>query len=252
MIAFCIKQLPKAMILSFFVVLTVVQLPSSSYAGTLQVEPVLVDVAAPQAAATLTLRNEGSERINAQIRVFRWYQADGHDKYEPTDDVVASPPAAALAPNGSYLVRIVRVTKRPVSGEESYRLIVDQLPNAKNQTGRVVNLLIRHSIPVFFAAARPKSASVSWSIERSHERLTVTANNSGESRLRIAALNISNAAGKTISFGNGLIGYVLGHSVINWTAPASAIQFVAGEPVSISAQSNAGPINARASVIAGR
>ena len=41
-------------------------------AGSLQVEPVLVDVAAPGAASTVTLRNEGAAPINAQIRVFRW------------------------------------------------------------------------------------------------------------------------------------------------------------------------------------
>jgi len=39
-------------------------------AGTLQVEPVLVDITAPGAASTVTLRNEGTSPIDAQIRVF--------------------------------------------------------------------------------------------------------------------------------------------------------------------------------------
>src|SRR5437588_508203 len=86
-------------------------------AGSLQVEPVLIDVAAPGAASTVTLRNEGSMPINAQIRVFRWSQVDGKENLEPTDDVVASPPAAKLASKTNYVVRVVRVTKRPVSGE---------------------------------------------------------------------------------------------------------------------------------------
>jgi fimbrial chaperone protein len=61
---------------------------------------------------------------------------------------VASPPAAKLAPKSNYVVRVVRVTKRPVSGEESYRVLIDQLPEGAQQKGNAVNLLVRYSIPV--------------------------------------------------------------------------------------------------------
>src|SRR5215831_943893 len=81
-------------------------------AGSLQVEPVLVDVTAPGAASTITLRNEGAAPINAQIRVFRWSLVDGQEKLEPTDAVVASPPSVTLAPKGQYIARVVRVSKQ--------------------------------------------------------------------------------------------------------------------------------------------
>ena len=71
--------------------------PAVSRAGTLQVEPVLIDVTAPGAASTVTLRNEGTAPINVQIRLFRWSQVDGKEKLEPTDEVVASPPAITMA-----------------------------------------------------------------------------------------------------------------------------------------------------------
>src|SRR6266481_5415488 len=99
--------------------------------ASLQVVPVSIEVPAPGATATLKLRNEGPAPINAQIRVFRWSQANGEEKLEPTDDVVASPPMASLAPKADYVVRLVRVTKRPLSEGESYRLLVDELPDAK-------------------------------------------------------------------------------------------------------------------------
>src|SRR3954471_12794319 len=41
--------------------------------------------------------------------VFRWSQVDSKEKLEPTEEVVASPPAVTLAANGSYVARIVRV-----------------------------------------------------------------------------------------------------------------------------------------------
>src|SRR5215217_7487592 len=69
----------------------------SADAASLQVTPLLVEVAAPGATSTLTLRNQGTQPVNGQIRVFRWTQANGQDVLEPMDAVVASPPMASLA-----------------------------------------------------------------------------------------------------------------------------------------------------------
>jgi len=103
---------------------------SGASAASLQVTPVLLEVVAPGAAATVTLRNNGARPIATQVRVFRWIQESGGERLEPTEDVVASPPAVELQPGQDYVARVVRVTKKPVVGEESYRLFVDELPGA--------------------------------------------------------------------------------------------------------------------------
>ena len=219
---------------------------AGAQAGSLQVEPVLVDVTAPGAASTVTLRNQGTTPIDAQIRVFRWSLVNGEEKLEPTDEVVASPPVVNLASKGEYIARIVRVSKRPVTGEESYRLLVDQLPDLSQQKNGMVNLLVRYSIPVFFGTAEKKSPTVAWSLTRSGDKITVIAQNGGERRLRVSALSIRDASGKTISFGSGLAGYALGQSTKRWTS--SARGFAANGSATISAQSDGGPIQAVASV----
>jgi fimbrial chaperone protein len=221
-------------------------------AGSLQIEPVLVDVIAPAAASTLTLRNEGATAVDAQIRVFRWSLVNGQEKLEPTEDVVASPPAITLSPKGNYVARIVRVAKHPVVGEESYRLLVDQLPDLSRQKNGTVNLLVRYSIPVFFGTPEKKGPSVAWSLVRSGDKLKLIVRNNGERRLRISALTVRDAKGGTISFGAGLAGYSLGQSIKSWTAPGSARGFAADGPVSIVAESDTGPIRATASVSAAR
>lgn len=218
-------------------------------AGSLQVEPVLVDVTAPGAASTLTLRNEGATSINAQIRVFRWSLINGQEKLEPTNDVVASPPAVTVTPKGQYIARVVRVSKRPVSGEESYRLLVDELPDLSQQKNGAVNLQMRYSIPVFFGAPNKKRPNVNWSIAVQGNKVILTARNNGDRRLRISALKLRDTNGRTISFGNGLAGYALGQSTKSWTAPGSVHGFATNGSASISAQSDIGPIQAVASVI---
>ena len=104
-------------------------LGEASEAASLRVAPTTISLVAPDAASVLSLRNDDKRPINVQIRVFRWTQVDGVDRLEPARDVVASPPAARLAGGAATTVRIVRVSKAPVSGEESYRLLVDELPD---------------------------------------------------------------------------------------------------------------------------
>ena len=66
------------------------------------------------------------------------------------------------------------------------------------------------------------------------------------SNLRISALTLKDANGRSISLGNGLAGYALGQSTKSWTIPARG--FAAAGSASISAQSDGGPVQAVASI----
>ena len=224
----------------------------SSIAAQLYVEPVVLELNAPTAAGSLTLRNDENEEVVAQTRVMRWSQTGGKETLEPTTDVVASPPIIKITPGADYVVRVVRVSKQPVRGEESYRVIVDQLPIVRRQQARTINLLIRHSIPVFFRSSRLSAANVSWSLRHDGNKLVVVASNSGDERLRIASLRLRDAAGTTLLFGNGLAGYALGRSSMSWIAPSHPRGFGASGSVSIIAETDKGPINAMAQLVGRR
>ncbi|HLH95968.1 MAG TPA: molecular chaperone [Xanthobacteraceae bacterium] len=211
------------------------------HAGSLQVAPVLVEVPAPGAASTLKLLNEGTKPINAQIRIFRWTQVNGADVLTPTDDVAASPPAASLRPGTDYTVRIVRTTKEPVTREEAYRLLVDELPEPAQAGAATVNIDLRYSIPVFFTTPGAPS-KLSFDLQRG-AKPAITVSNAGDRRVRLAKLRFVDGRGLVASFGDGLAGYVLGHSSRNFDVPASAKGFGMGGIASMSAQTDAGPID---------
>jgi fimbrial chaperone protein len=213
-------------------------------AASLQVAPVLVEVPAPGATATMKLRNEGTKPLDAQIRIFQWTQVDGADVLTPTNDVVASPPVASLRPGTDYTVRIVRTKKEPAVKEEAYRLLVDELPEAAGGQAASVNIALRYSIPVFFtvAGAPPK---LSWELQQRANKPVIVASNAGDRRIRLAKLKITDGKGGVANFGDGLAGYVLGHSSMSFPVPASAKSFGAGGLASISALSDLGPIDAK-------
>jgi fimbrial chaperone protein len=214
-------------------------------AASLQVAPVFVEVQAPGASATLRLRNEGDRPLDAQIRIFRWTQVDGVDTLTPTSDVAASPPLASLRPNTDYTVRIVRTTKEPVVREESYRLLVDEVPAAATAQAATVKIALRYSIPVFFTAPGVAAPKLSWELQQRAPKPAIVVNNAGDRRIRLAKLKFTDGKGGTAEFGDGLAGYVLGHSTRVFAVPAKAKSFGAGGVVSISALSDIGPLDAK-------
>lgn len=213
-------------------------------AASLQVAPVLVEVRAPGATATITVRNNGATSLAVQMRVFRWSQSNGEEQLEPTEDVVASPPAVELRPQQDYVVRIVRTTAQPVIGEESYRLFVDELPDPQQYSG--VRLVVRHSLPVFFEAASLVPAEPVWGIARTGPGLKLSVANHGDRRIRLSAVSIRDGGGRGASFGQGLVGYALGRSTMSWTTKGAAI--APGTKATIKGNTEQGAFSATATV----
>jgi fimbrial chaperone protein len=230
--------------MSIIALVGVCTLSSAANATQLRVEPVLLELNAPAAAGALKLRNDEDVEVTVQTRVYRWSQAAGRENLDPTTEVVASPPLVKLAPHSDYTVRIVRTSKQPVRGEESYRVLVDQLPDVRRRTENSVAIVIRQSIPIFFRAAQMSKANVSWLLTHERDGITVTANNAGDERLRIASLRLRDAAGGTVGFGDGLVGYVLGQSSMRFTIAKPPAGFGIHGPVVITAVSNTGPVKA--------
>lgn len=221
--------------------------PSVALASTLEMQPVMLKVLAPDAASTINLKNTGTDPINAQVRVFKWTQGGGKDKLAATRDVVASPPAIKLAPGKSTVIRVVRLNKAPIAGEETYRLLIDEVPKPPKAAKVGVGISLRYSVPVFFAAA-DASADLKWQASVSGGKLRISAANAGTMHVRLADLSIS-AKGKTINVAPGLAGYVLGNSANAWAVKAGGIS--AGQTIKIIAKGDNGAVEATVPVVAG-
>jgi fimbrial chaperone protein len=220
---------------------------SGAEAASLRVAPVVLDLKAPQAATSLRIWNDAQRAISVQVRIFRWSQENGRENFVPATDVVVSPPITKLRGGGENTIRVVRTSKTPVRGEESYRVIVDELPDAAGRRSGTVNLVIRHSIPVFFAAPDLKDPQPNWSVTSRSGGYQLNVSNSGDRRLRISDLVLQTARGGEVASQAGLLGYVLGQSTGSWFIPANGGK-AGGGTLTISAESDAGPIKVEASV----
>jgi fimbrial chaperone protein len=171
----------------------------------------MLEAFAPQQAVALNLRNLGEKAITGQVRVFAWRQENGEDVLEPTDAVVGSPPMVEIHPGTDYTIRIVRTAATPVEAEESYRLVVDEVPDAAARRNGVITVVIRYVIPVFFISPEAGQARLSWSIAHKQGKTYLAARNDGDRRVQLRDLSLD---GKPVAM--GLAGYVLGHSERLW------------------------------------
>ena len=219
------------------------------HAASLRVSPTIVEVPSSGSASTLRLHNPGSGSASIQVRVYRWTQSDGSDQLTATDSVVASPPIATLSAGKSQVVRIVRVSKALIQGEESYRILVDEIPNRKAAPKNAVMLAVRHSIPLFFGASAGAPNSLAWSIERSGNFLICVVRNSGDQRVRLAELELRDVNGNLIAQRDGLVGYVLGQSRMSLPVPSYG-KLLIGDSIEISALTENGPIRTTGKIVA--
>lgn len=196
------------------VAIAAVTLISPAYADGLRVTPVSLEVLAPGAATTLTLRNEGRSMMTIQARSFRWAQKDGKETLQRSSDVVISPPTVRLKPGSSQTVRVLRTSKAPLNAEEAYRVVINEIPDQSRAQSGAVAFATELRIPVFFVPRGARSANVSWSLRNAGGVTTLVAQNKGDMRLRIADLKVSSGSGSVER--KGLVGYVLGGTTMQW------------------------------------
>ncbi|MDE2384023.1 MAG: molecular chaperone [Alphaproteobacteria bacterium] len=211
----------------------------AAQAGALQVSPINIEVTAGTSTTVENLENKGTTVINAQVRVFKWNHKDGKEMLVPTTDVVASPPALKIQPGGKATVRVVRLLKTPIEGEETYRLIIDDIPPPPNKAGDSVSFAVRHAIPVFFQAAGIKS-QLAWTARMNGADLELHVVNNGQLHARLAQLTVLQK-GATVAAVNGLAGYALAGDSDSWKLKAKGVH--AGSTIEIKAATNDGPVD---------
>ena len=213
-------------------------------AGGLTVSPIMVELSAKETAQGLWLSNSGSEPMRAQLRGYVWSQGEGADVLQPTQDLVLSPPMLTLAPGQQQLVRLIRVGAAGPR-EQSYRILIDELPDPNKPQHNGLNFVMQFSVPVFALAADQSkgaatSAPLDWKIVSEGGNFVLTAMNAGTQRAQVADFELLDAQGKILQQQSGLFGYVLAGATRRWSlsltaanvAAATAIQGrINGEPV---------------------
>ncbi|MDQ0572828.1 fimbrial chaperone protein [Variovorax paradoxus] len=199
-------------------------------ASGLQVSPVTLTLQAAQNADGLWLSNTGDGVVHAQVRVYHWTQENGAEKLTPSRELLVSPPVVQLGASERQLIRVIRAGVPAGMVENSYRLIIDELPVEVKEEKKGLQLVLRYSVPIFIAAAGAQSPApqLTWSLRREDGQAVLEVANSGGMHAQLADLDFVDTVGRRTPVHAGLMGYVLPGARMRWPLKTSAEAFALG------------------------
>lgn len=202
---------------------------AGAWASGLQVAPVSLTLQAPQHADGLWLSNTGTDLLHAQVRVYRWTQADGADQLTPSQELVISPPMLGVKPAERQLIRVIRIGAPPSgsgANEAAYRLAIDELPVP--EVGRKgLQFVLHYSVPVFIEpqGSAGVAPELHWALRREGDHAVVVVSNTGTGHAQLSDVTYVNRAGNRTAIAGGLLGYVLPGATMQWTLKQPAADF---------------------------
>jgi fimbrial chaperone protein len=229
---------------------TILVIPMTSLvagAQALAVLPVNILVQPGQKAATLTVTNQGNTETAIQIRSFAWNQPDGTDQLTTSDAVVVSPPLASIAAGATQVIRII-LRESPQSSEDTYRILVDQIP-PKAEPG-VVHIVLRMSIPIFAQPVTRAVPHVQFHLESDAGELYVVGVNDGLHHEAIRNIELSTSDGRTLKADSSSSPYILAGVTRRWHIVLEGPPPSSSEKLRLTAHADAGAIEQQVSVVA--
>ena len=206
-------------------------------AATILLWPIDPWLSADSRATELWIQNQGNQPTTMQVRIVRWRQEGGFERYSAQQEVVASPPIVTIAKGSKQLIRLIRQASVPMGVEQAYRIIVDEIPQpgAKAEPALGLKLQMRYSIPLFVYGqgiptiragahhALAQTHNLSWRVIREGGKPALEVRNRGDVHIRLSQVALVQG-GKKRTVAEGLLGYVLPGGFRRWPLPASIIR----------------------------
>jgi fimbrial chaperone protein len=239
------RYIEVAKALAAILVIPMTSLPAGAQA--LAVLPVNILMQPGQKAATLTVTNQGTTETAIQIRAFAWNQPDGTDQLTTSDTIIVSPPLASIAAGATQVIRII-LRQSPQSSEDTYRILVDQIP-PKAEPG-VVHIVLRMSIPIFAQPMARAVPHVQFHLEFDAGQLYLVGINDGLHHEAIRNIELSTSDGRTLKADSSSSPYILAGVSRRWHIVVDGPLPLSSESLRLTAHADAGAIEQQVSVVA--
>ena len=216
---------------------------TSAQAGTLVVSPVRATLSASHQVSALTVRNDGAEPTVVQLEVLSWSQQDARDVYDPTREILATPPIFTVPPGGSQIVRVGLRRAPDPRRELSYRLYLQEVPPPPKADFQGLQVALRIGVPVFVLPPAPARPVLRWQLSRTPQgQLKVTLSNDGNAHIQVANFRLVPAGRQPLPTLQ-VAAYVLPGQSRDWLVDAAPAP-PPGSALRLFAQTDAGDIQA--------
>lgn len=157
----------------------------AALAGDFGVTPIRLDFDAGVKTGAITISNDGDSSLSFQMKLFEWSQdREGKDQYADSDALIFFPRIMTIAAKDKGLIRVG--TKSPLAASErSYRLFIEELPDAKSRgQGAQVEVKLRFGVPLFVAPLQPAVTGAIEALKLEKGELSLRVKNTGNRHFR--------------------------------------------------------------------
>jgi fimbrial chaperone protein len=118
----------------------------------------------------------------------------------------------SVDPGGQQIVRLVNLAAPPGVTELAFRVLLNQVPRAGDDSGPGVHVLMAFSLPLFITGAGGVPPQLQAGFAASPRGVVLRVGNQGDVHARLVDLTLRDAGGATLFKAPGLAGYVLARS----------------------------------------
>ena len=225
-------------------------------AGTFDISPLRINLSAQIPISVLKVNNKGDGTSVMQVKLMAWSQSNGEDHYDPTNDVLATPPIFTLEPGAGQIIRIGLRRAPDVRRELAYRLFLQEVPIPAVAPADI-KVALRFGIPVFVAPLdKMAGVQLDWRIVTTESgAVRVEALNRGGIHVQLSGFTLKRSIDGAMLAERKGMDYLLPAQGRHWLlnvkqmpAPHSGGITEASNTVTISARTDAGNFDAEAAL----
>jgi len=212
-----------------FLVSMATAMASASNVGVWPINP---RIDSPTSSTLLWVKNNNkNDPVVLQARVFLWKQIDNKDQLEAQDDLVISPPIIEVKPDMQQIFRVMnrKGAIANASVEQTYRILIDEVPKEDSAQGSELRFQMRYSLPLFVGRPAPYNDKTIVDVLKNMANYlsyrivqepspAIEIINKGPLHARLSNLTVrhNSLPENKLQISDGLLGYVLPNSAKRW------------------------------------
>ncbi len=169
-------------------------LAGNAQAASFNVNPIGFNLSSERSSGVLQIRNTGDQPLRIQVQAVDWSTDGSQEVLRDTDALLLNPPIFTIEPDRMQFLRFGLRHPENSPSEKSYRLLIDEVPQAGLQ-GSGLKTLLRVSIPVFIGP-KIRQEKISWQLKHVSGALQLSAANEGNVHSKINRILLRNAEDK--------------------------------------------------------
>jgi fimbrial chaperone protein len=158
------------------------------------VTPIRAELKPGTLSETISVSNESPGKLRVSVKLVEWTQDEkGADVYKDSNDLVYFPRQMDLEPGTKRLVRVGAKTPSTTT-EKTYRLFLEEVPEANASGSSVVNFYFRFGVPVFLPPPNAKPEPTVGEPSLAGGKMSISVANPGNQHFRLHRVVVTDGA----------------------------------------------------------